>query len=95
MDTSKKSPVAAFFKLLFCAAFIVGVFLLGGLIGYKRGFQKTADFTVNKLGVQAEIKTYEDYNNALDAYIKESKSPSAILENIGEMTSDFLQDLFK
>jgi hypothetical protein len=92
--TTANSPVVTFLKFLFCAALIFGAFVIGDNTGYKRGFKETVNFTLNKLGVETSVETHNEYNMALDNYVKANNIESILSpENIREKAGDFFKDL--
>jgi hypothetical protein len=104
MSDSGKSPFLTFVKIIFCGALIFAAYILGDNLGYKRGYQETAEFTLNKLGVEKPINDYDDYDTALEEYIVESTSFDQSIENIfsteklgetaGNLVTEFINNLF-
>jgi hypothetical protein len=104
MSDSGKSPFLTFIKIIFCGGLIFAAFIIGDNLGYKRGYKETAQFTLDKLGVEKTINNVDDYDAILDEYIVESKSLDKTIENIlttknmgekvGNLVTDFINDLF-
>jgi hypothetical protein len=105
MGETKKSPFFSFLKFVFCCAFIFGAYVIGDNLGYKRGFQETARFTVDKLGIDKTVADYDEYGAILETYIAENKSLDKSLENIfsterlgeraGNLVTDFIHGLLE
>ncbi|MDR1901647.1 MAG: hypothetical protein LBQ88_05105 [Treponema sp.] len=104
MSNSAKSSLSRFLKIIFCAALIFGAYIIGDNLGYKRGYQETAEFTLSKLGIAETVDDYGDYDTILDEYLAESKSIDKSIENIlsaerlGEtaanLVTEFINGLF-
>jgi hypothetical protein len=104
MSKNNTSPFFTFLKFVFCCGLIFGAYVIGDNLGYKRGFQETANFTIGKLGIDETVVDYDEYDTLLDTYIVESKSLDNSIENIlsteklgeraGNLVTDFINDLF-
>jgi len=103
MSRTNKSPVFSFLKIVFCCGLIFGAYVIGDNLGYKRGFQETANFTIGKLGIDATVADYDEYDTILDAYVVENKTLDKSIENIfsteglgkkaGNLVTGFINDL--
>jgi hypothetical protein len=99
-----QSPLSSFLKIIFCGALIFGAYVIGDNLGYKRGYQETAEFTLSKLGITETVDDYSDYDTILDEYLAESKSIDKSIENIlsaeklgetaGNLVTEFIKGLF-
>jgi hypothetical protein len=104
MSETNKSPFFSFLKVVFCCGLIFGAYVIGDNVGYKRGFQETANRTISKLGIDGTVVDYDEYDAILDTYIAESKSLGKNLENIfstenlgkkaSDLVTDFVDGLF-
>jgi hypothetical protein len=104
MSKTNKSPFFSFLKIIFCFGLIFGAYVIGDNLGYKRGFQETANFTATKLGIDKTVVGYDEYDTILDAYIVENKSVDKSIENIfstdglgeraGSLVTNFINSLF-
>ncbi|GHV87497.1 hypothetical protein AGMMS50255_7930 [Spirochaetia bacterium] len=98
MSDSGKSPFLTFIKIVFCGGLIFAAFIIGDNLGYKRGYQETAEFTLNKLGIEKTINNVGDYDAILDEYIVENNSLDKTIENLlstknmGEKVGNFVTD---
>jgi hypothetical protein len=103
MSESNKSPFFSFLKIIFCLGLIFGAYVIGDNLGYKRGFQETANFTISKLSIDKIVVDYDEYDAILDTYIEENRSLDKSLENIfstkrlgeraGNLVTDFINGL--
>jgi hypothetical protein len=103
MSESNKSPFFSFLKIVFCLGLIFGAYVVGDNLGYKRGFQETANFTTSKLGIDKMVVNHYEYGATLDTYIEENreidKSLDKSLDNIfstkklGNLVNDFINGL--
>jgi hypothetical protein len=104
MSESNKSPFFSFLKIVFCFGLIFGAYVIGDNLGYKRGFQETANFTVGKLGIDKTVVDHDEYDTILDTYIVDNKSLDKSIENIfsteglgekaGNLVTNFINGLF-